>query len=507
MKTSIWYIPLVLLGISTLLTRCTPPETSETVDERLHLIMIMTDQQRGDCIGYGTNDHIQTPHLDALARDGVLFENAYTAVPSCTPARAGLLTGMAPWHHGMLGYGRVAASYPNELPQMLRNAGYFTMGIGKMHWYPQRNRHGFHVTLLDESGRVESPGFVSDYRQWFYQQAPGMNPDSTGIGWNEHRAGIYALPEKLHPTTWTGQTAAEVIHNYEDERPIFLKVSFARPHSPYDPPQRFLEMYEGREIPEPYVGDWCETFKDRPDTPSAAFGFFGTDHAINSRRHYYANITFIDEQIGQIIDALKAKGMYENSLIIFFSDHGDMLGDHHHWRKTYAYEGSANIPFILKWPQSMESIIEKGSFLDYPVELRDVLPTFLDAIGQPIPDEMDGASLLTLVREKDPAWREYIDMEHCTTYERENYWTALTDGHQKYIWFFLTGQEQLFDLDRDPGELHDLFGNTDFQDDLKLWRQRMADHLSERGEGFVKDGRLVIRTEPLLYSPNYPETE
>ena len=469
--------------------------------------MIMTDQQRGDCVGYETNESIRTPNLDEMARDGVIFSNAYTAVPSCTPARSGLLTGMAPWHHGMLGYGRVAESYPNELPQMIRDAGYYTMGIGKMHWHPQRNRHGFHATLLDESGRVESPGFVSDYRQWFYQQAPGVDPDTTGIGWNEHRAGIYLLPEELHPTYWTGKTAVDVIRNYADERPLFLKVSFARPHSPYDPPQHYLDMYEGTAIPEPFVGDWCQQFKDLPNTPNAAFGFFGTEYAVNSRRHYYANITFIDDQVGQIIKALKEKGMYENSLIVFFSDHGDMLGDHYHWRKTYAYEGSAHIPFIMKWPAAMKSVVEKGRIMDHPVELRDVLPTFLDALGQPVPDNMDGASLLTLIREPEPSWREYIDLEHCSAYRQDNYWAALTDGHQKYIWFFLTGQEQFFDLDQDPGELHDLANDPDHQEHLNLWRQRMVDHLAERGEGFVKDGRLVVRSEPLLYSPNYPETE
>ncbi len=485
---------------------CRGSQTQEPPGQKPHLILIMTDQHRGDCIGYETNEYIKTPNLDALATEGVLFKNGYSSVPSCTPARAGLLTGQSPWHHGMLGYGRVAESYKYELPRMVRNAGYFTMGIGKMHWYPQRNRHGFHVTLLDESGRAGSPGFVSDYRQWFYQQAPGLNPDSTGIGWNEHRAGVYALSEELHPTAWTGQTAVEVIENYKDPRPLLLKISFARPHSPYDPPGRFLDMYEGAEIPQAFTGDWCREFKDYPDTKSAAFGFFGMEHAVNSRRHYYANITFIDEQIGHIIAALKKKEMYENSLIIFTSDHGDMLGDHHHWRKTYAYQGSAHVPFIMKWPRNYNSTIERGSILDQPVELRDILPTFLDAIGQPVPEDMDGASLLTLVSEKKPTWREYIDMEHNSTYRRENYWAALTDGHQKYIWFFLTGREQLFDLDQDPGELHDLTSDRNFLEDLKKWRQRMVDHLSERGEGFVKSGQLVIRKEPMLYSPNYPGT-
>lgn len=106
--------------------------------------------------------------------------------------------------HGLLGYGKVAEHYPFEMPQLLRDAGYWTLGIGKMHWTPQNATHGFHATLIDESGRRESPYFMSDYRKWFACHAPGLDPDATGIGWNAHRAAAYALPEELHPTCWTG---------------------------------------------------------------------------------------------------------------------------------------------------------------------------------------------------------------------------------------------------------------------------------------------------------------
>jgi arylsulfatase len=467
-----------------------------------HIIFIMTDQQRGDCLGCTGNSAIQTPNIDAIAADGVHFRNGFSSVPSCTPARSGLLTGLSPWNHGMLGYGRVAPKYKFEMPQMLRDSGYYTFGIGKMHWYPQKALHGFHGTLVDESGRVETEYFISDYRDWFKLQAPGFDPDATGIGWNEHRAGVYQLEERLHPTVWTGQTAVDFIHNYKLENPLFLKVSFARPHSPYDPPQRYFDMYKDADIPKPVVGDWCEDFADRPNTASAAFGDFGVEHAVNSRRFYYANITFIDDQVGRIIEALKQRGMYDNAVICFTADHGDMLGDHHHWRKTYAYQGSANIPFLLKWPAAQKTKLKRGSTLSHPVELRDFLPTFLDAAGEAIPADMDGDSMLKLARNPKSDWREFIDLEHATCYDQANYWAALTDGKQKYIWFFRTGKEQLFDLEDDPDELKNLAGNE--SEMLKKWRQRMVEHLSERGDGFVKDGKLVRQTETLLYSPNYP---
>ena len=143
--------------------------------------------------------------------------------------------------------------------------------------------------------------------------------------------------------------------------------------------------------------------------------------------------------------------------------------------------------------------------MENTTELRDFLPTFLDAAGAEIPKEMDGISLLTLVKNPDSKWRPYIDLEHATTYSQENYWAALTDGTWKYIWFFRTGKEQLFNLKSDPGEITNLSEKN--SDELKKWRKNMIDHLSERGEEFVKNGKLVIREKTILYGPNFPKDE
>lgn len=476
--------------------------------DKPHIILIMTDQHRADALGCMGNGYIRTPNIDALAGEGTVFRNGYSSCPSSTPARAGLLTGMSPWHHGMLGYGQVAEYYKYEMPRMLREAGYYTFGIGKMHWHPQNALHGFHVTLLDESGRVESPYFISDYRKWFQLQSPGSDPDATGIGWNAHNSGVYRLDESLHPTAWTAKTAVELINNYESESPLFLKVSFARPHSPYDPPQRFYDMYKDAGVPGPFMGEWSEKFggmqREPGDNLETAFGGFDPEYVKESRRHYYASITFIDEKIGEITGALKSKGMYDNAVICFVSDHGDMLGDHNHWRKTYAYEGSAAIPFIVKWHESMPRTIGKGQYIDNPVELRDVLPTFLAAAGETVPEDMDGRPLNALVQSENPVWRRWIDIEHNTTYAQDNYWCALTDGRLKYVWFFRTGQEQLFDLGKDPGETTDLTGDKKYSNRLGGLRKAMAEHLSERGEEWVKDGKLIVRDKNMLYSPHYP---
>lgn len=483
---------------------------SAYAQKKPHIVFIIADQHRYDALNCMGNDAVISPNIDSLAKNGTLFMSGYSSAPSSTPARAGLLTGMSPWHHGMLGYGRVANQYPFEMPQMLADQNYYTMGIGKMHWFPQKSLHGFHATLVDESGRVEGEDFISDYRLWFQTQAPGKDPDITGMGWNDHQAGIYKLPEDVHPTVWTGKMACEVIKNYPtDEKPLFLKVSFARPHSPYDPPQRLLDAYADLESPSPWVADWCrdrdyaiqvDASKAKPD---ASYGNFGSDYVKNTRKHYYASITFIDEEIGRIVAALKANGMYDNTLICYTSDHGDMMGDHHHWRKTYPYEGSTHIPYIVKWPET--SGITKGVKVTEPVELRDFLPTFLEAAGSEIPTQMDGASLFKLVDGRKSEWRKYIDMEHATCYSPDNYWCALTDGSIKYVWRFHTGQEELFDLINDPHELTNHIGNKKYKKRVDELRAAMVEHLSERGEEFVKDGKLQVLKRTVLYSPMFPD--
>lgn len=473
-----------------------------------HIILIMTDQQRADALGCAGNQAIITPNLDHLAAEGNLYCNGYSSTPSSTPARAGLLTGMSPWRHGMLGYGNIAEHYCYEMPQMLRDLGYMTMGIGKMHWSPQTALHGFHATILDESNRRESEYFISDYHRWFYTQALGINPDATGLGWNDHAASPYAANEKLHPTLWTGNVAVETIKNHESSAPLFLKVSFARPHSPYDPPKRLLDKYATIDIPRPVHASWSDSIGagiDPNADKTAPFGNFGDDYAVNTRRHYYAAITFIDEQVGRIVEELKKRGMYDNALICFVSDHGDMMGDHNHWRKTYPYQGSTAIPYIIKFPASTPKVVKAGEPIENPVELRDLLPTFLSVNGVRQPDAMDGMAITELVTAKQPQWRKYIDLEHSTCYSEQNYWCALTDGKIKYIWFFNDGSEQLFNLKKDPGETRNLTSDKSYASSLACLRTAMANHLAERGESWTKDGMPQIRKQSILYSPNYPK--
>ncbi|MBN1346056.1 MAG: arylsulfatase [Phycisphaerae bacterium] len=473
---------------------------------RPNILYLMADQFRGDCLGCDGNRVVRTPNLDRIARQGARFSSGYSSTPTCTPARSALLTGLSPWHHGMIGYGRVSNRYPFKLPQALRDAGYYTFGIGKMHWHPQKTLNGFHGTLVDESGRRETPDFVSDYHLWFEKQAPGKDPNVTGIGWNDHRARVYALPEELHPTHWTGQMAVDFIEKYDRSEPFLLKVSFARPHSPYDPPKRFMEMYREDDMPAPRIGKWADRYApvDQPLNNSLWHGDLGLEQTRRSRRGYYGSVSFIDEQIGRILAAIEKRGMLENTFIIFTADHGDMTGDHHLWRKSYAYEASARIPYLTRWPKGMGMDDRRGQSIAQPVELRDILPTFLEVARAKAPSHLDGKSWLPLLRGQTSGWRDWIDLEHDVCYSPKNHWNALTDGKQKYVFHAFDGREQLFDLRNDPGEINDLASEAKHAESLKTWRQRMVEHFAERGEPFVRNGKLLERPRRILYSPHYP---
>lgn len=492
------------------------PKAAKSKSSTPNILFLMADQLRADCLGCYGNGVIHTPNLDRLAHEGVAFSNAYTSVPSCTPARSALLTGLSPWHHGMLGMTTMAARYPLEKPRALAEAGYYSTAIGKNHFSPIRNSHGYHQMLLDEhctywfdkaEHAVHEPASQEercDYEAWFWSQLPTGNPHATGLGWNDYRGKAFVLPERLHATTWTGDTAVNFLRTYDRPEPFYLKVSFIRPHSPYDPPSRWMKEYESANIPNAVAGDWAQRYipKSGPDN-DIWHGRVPTEEIRQSRQAYYGSVSHVDEQIGRILEGLERRKLLEETLILFLADHGDMLGDQHLWRKTYAYEPSARIPMLMRWPGGMLSS-KRGTVRREPVELRDVLPTFLEAARISPHRSLDGQSLLSLMRGQDRDWRQWIDMEHNICYSPANHWSGLTDGRWKYIFHARDGEQQLFHLEQDRQELRDLASDTRYEAVLRLWRGRLIEHLAERGDEFVKGGQLALRPQGRMTSPHFP---
>lgn len=474
--------------------------------KRPNLILITTDQQRGDCLGCDGHPVLETPYMDELAERGVRFTNAYTSVPSCTPARAGILTGMDQWNHGRLTMtGSDPLEYPATLPGELAKAGYHTQAIGKMHFAPQRRLYGFHHMVLDESSRRKG-NFVSDYHTWFDEHKEGgYGYRDHSVDWNSWMARPSHLPEHLHPTYWTASEGVRFLKQRDPTKPFFMWLSFARPHSPYDAPQPYFDMYDRNpDVPKAAVGEWAARHDGKVADVNAAYSHRTDLETHRARAGYYGNITFIDHQIGRVLYELKHYDAeaYQNTFIVFTSDHGDMMGDHHHWRKSYGYEGSAHVPFLMKFPESWD--LERNQVRDEPIELRDVMPTLLDAAGVDIPESVDGESVLKLSRGQADGWRDFVQGEHSRTYDNRYAMQYVTDGREKYIWFHYTGEEQFFDLTSDPLECNELSGDPKWQDRIAVWRKRLADINEDRGDPRGKEGKLVPQPEGgLTLSPNY----
>ncbi len=456
-----------------------------------NIVLIMVDQWRGDCLGSAGHPVVETPHLDALASQGVTFTQAYAACPSCIAARASLLTGLSPRHHGFVGYqDGVPWQYPVTLAGTLAEAGYHTQCVGKMHVYPWRNLLGFHNVVLHDGylhamrRECRDYGMADDYLPWLRERLGAAYADytDTGIGCNGYVVRPWIAEDALHPMSWVTTQSIDFLRRRDPSRPFFLMTSYHRPHPPFDPPQSYLDRYLHKLLPPLPMGDWVNH-----ELPASR----GLDSPVPrdsaqvdlARRAYYAQITFLDHQINRLFMALYEHGVLGNTAILFTSDHGDMLYDHNHVAKALPFDGSARVPFILAMPGGSGPC---GTRVDAPVELRDVLPTFCDLAGVQTPPHLDGASVLPLCRGEATAWRECVHGEHVMG-DLSNHW--LTDGREKYAWFSQIGREMLFDLTVDPQELHDLAAAR--PDRLAFWRTRLIAELDGREEGFVQGGDLV----------------
>ena len=468
-----------------------------------NVILICVDEWRGDCLSADGHPYVETPHLDDLARNGVRFSKGYSATPSCVPARVALFTGQSQERHGRVGYNDGVpfhAVHPVTVQGEFRKGGYHTQAIGKMHVWPERSRLDFddvilHDGYLHHARQEHQQHFAKfdDYVPWLRRQ-PGMGPDveyfDHGVNCNSIVARPWDKAENLHPTHWIGTQAIEWMHRRDPVKPFFLYLSFHRPHPPYDPPSWAFEQYLNIPPYEAVEGDWEQHWDDHRQDGNyqASYGRIPDRVVHRARAGYYGLMAQIDLQINRIKESLADFGLHENTVIAFTSDHGEMMGDHHMFRKAVPYEGSSRVPFIIANSPAAPKAA-RGAVVDHVVELRDIMPTLLDLAGLPIPDSVDGRSLAPIVRgESSEAVREVLHGEH--VYWGQNlHW--LTDGHHKYIWGSGEGTEELFNLDADPQERHNLADDPANLGDLQSWRQRMVETLRDREEGYVVDGTLT----------------
>jgi len=462
---------------------------SKGTENRPHIVLFTTDQQRGDHLSIAGHPIVETPNVDAFVQHGAYFPNAYTEIPSTTGARRCMLGGQGSYTCGLIGYSSTEWHEPNTLAQVLADAGYHCINVGWRNLHPRRKLYGFHNVIVHDLGEG-----VDDYWDWLRRQVgPEAYERAHGCDANGWLARPWPYEERLHPTNWTTDVAIDQLRKRDPTRPFFIWVSHLRPHSPYDPPKFLWDMYIDRELPEVPIGEWAAKHDiPQPSLDRAAWhGRLTPEQRHRMRAAYMGSCTHLDYELGRFMEMLQRPlKLGDNILILFTSDHGDMMGDHHLLRKTYAYEGSARIPFLIRYPFACD--LPAGTF-DHVVGLQDVMPTLLEAAGVDVPASVTGKSALKAIRGEP--WRSFFHGEHSPAYALEEAMQYLTDGKEKYIHFPATGEEQLFDLVNDRRELHDLSKDPAHAEALALWRHRLIEILGKRGDGFSDGERLLIRKD------------
>ena len=418
-----------------------------------NVLFIMTDQQRWDTIGALGNPLIRTPNLDRLVHRGIAFSNAYSSCPVCAPARYGIRTGRQPWTTGYYGNGMLSLSdRQNEdredrcgiyLPRRMGELGYRTFGIGKFHTYPRDEEIGFDFRLhTGENYRCDYARYVEENHPE-YAHIEQLHGERTDMYYMPQTS---ALPAHLKVESWVADRAIEQISK-DDDNPYFGFVSFIGPHPPFAPPVPYNRLYDPDSMPNPVCGDMSLDHMDET-IPWMNYCIWadeispGRARALKAR--YYGYISFIDDCIGRIIDAVASRKDADDTLICFFSDHGEHLGDHHGWQKESFYEASAGIPFLLSWPARLPS----NKIRNELVSLVDLYGIATSEAGRT--ELRDGCDILGLVRGTAPPRSTLFALYGMPG--TPLFKIMVREGDWKYIFMANGGREQLFNLREDPDE-------------------------------------------------------
>ena len=466
------------------------PAEEESAMAQPNVLLICTDHWPGRLLGCAGHPAVMTPTLDQLAANGVRFTNAYSATPTCIPARLALMTGTTSQTHG----DRVFKEHGlmPDLPTLagtFRQAGYQAYAVGKMHVYPQRDRIGFDDVILCEEGRHHLGGRADDYELFLAAQGYAGQELTHGANNNYYAVRPWHLPEHLHPTNWTAYEMCRTIKRRDPTRPAFWYMSFIAPHPPVTPPRDYLEMYRDFDIPEPLMGDWAADFDNWPHALKLTRNMFPPLTPTATRlalAGFYALCTHIDHQMRLVIGTLREEGLLDNTIIAFTSDHGDMMGAHDLFAMSIMYEEAARVPLILI-PTAGYPHLGHHTVDDRLVELRDVMPTLLDMAGIPVPDTVEGISLLSDTR-RDHLYGEHFENERSTRMIR-------TEWH-KLIYYPVGNRIQLFDLVEDPDEMRDLADEPAYQPVLHELTELLIAHLYGADLEWVQEGRLVGTPAP-----------
>lgn len=459
--------------------------------DRPNILILHCDQLRQDCLGFNGNTDVCTPHLDRLAQDSVNYENHYTVYPICTPSRYSFWSSLYVHQHGAWdNQATLPSGYPT-FPGILREQGYRTAAVGKMHMNPTYQDVGFSEMELAEQNGVGR--FEDDYHRWLMENGKIDRFDlhhQSGIFYEEGHSHLYDmcqcaesdLEERFYSTEWITERAKRQIENWESGKPALLMVGYVSPHHPFDPPAPYSTMYEPQKL-QLLKGYTAEALKCDTEANGTAMDYTSLSETdIRSiMAAYYGMISEIDDGIGNLIGLLKQKGLYENTMIIFTSDHGEYMGFHHMMLKcNYLYDSLAKIPLLVKYPRQQNA----GKRVEGLCENIDVAPTVLEVCGLKAPETMQGKRL------PEGDGREFVFSEgqYGTEAEPRIGYMLRTERYKLLVQGTMENA-MLFDLEKDPEELENVAGKTEYADILSEMQRRLADFVLFHSFGKVYRNR------------------
>lgn len=460
---------------------------------RPNILLVTADQWPGSLLGLAGRSDIDTPTLDQIGRNGIWFPNAFSECPICIPARRSLMTGTAPRQHGDRVF-QPALPKPDlpHLADVFRNAGYQTGAVGKLHVYPPRDRIGFEDVQSFEEGRPQLGG-ADDWDIWLADQGHAGQGYAHGMSNNSYEFRPWHLPEDCHPTVWQARQMCRMIQRRDPTRPQFWYLSFNFPHPPIVPPASYLSLYAGRTVDAAVRGDWNDDLPPALQRVRNAWPDLPPDRLAAMRRAFYAQCTLIDHQLRVVIGTLREQQLLDNTILLFTSDHGDMLGDHGLYAKRVMLHGSVSVPMLLMGTAGSDRV-RLGTVDGRLAGLQDIMPTLLDLVGIDAPDGMTGLSLVGEDR------RETL---YCEALEGQAAMRMVTDGRWKLIWYPAGNHMQLFDRETDPDETRELSAEPDAAHQFERLSRQLVNELYGGDLEFLDGDRLVgTQADPVVPQPN-----
>lgn len=473
-----------------------------------NILIITTDQQRTDSLSCYGSPFTHTPHLDQLAVEGVCLERAYCTNPVCTPARASIFTGKYVSRHGAW---NVGMNVPDDEPMIshrLTDVGYRTHYIGKAHFQPFGASHEQSIETRNNNNRYPdfcgpyygfetielalghaTYGIAGHYGEWvktqvteetFESYSKARRLSEIGFGGGAHD---WDIPLKYHNSVWTADRTIDFLKKHDADQPFLLAVGFQDPHHPHCVPTEFEERVDPNEVPLP---DYVEgELEDKPPHFMAArcgelskletrgkfamagqgggadFRKVSDEDARLGRAYYYNMVKIIDQQMGRIMECLDTYGLSENTLVLFTTDHGELLGDHGLWMKgPFHYEQLVRVPTIIRYPAAIPSGQRSNALFSH----ADIVPTILGAVGLPIPTDIDGVDAMPMLSREQDSVRDSLLIE-CIDDPQGLRLKTIVTNNRKLTWYCGHSYGELYDLEIDPAERVNQWNNPSYASD------------------------------------------